>query len=57
MVIKYLQTILSAIAIVLMKLVKSIELVNFLLQTRIVLEHAKRMMLAPLRLARAKRMM
>ena len=57
MVIKYLQTILSAIAIVLMKLVKSIELVNFLLQTRIVLERAKRLMLAPLRLARAKRMM
>ena len=58
MVIKYLQTILSAIAIiVLMKLVKSIELVNFLLQTRIVLERAKRMMLVPLRLARAKRMM
>ena len=45
MIIKYLQTILSAIAIVFMKLVISIKLVNFPLQARTVLERAKRMML------------
>ena len=55
MIIKYLQTILSAIAIVFMKLVISIKLVNFPLQARTVLERAKRMMFAPL--AHAKRMM
>ena len=36
---------------------KQFKLVDFLFQTRIVLERAKRMMLAPLRLARTKRMM
>ena len=36
---------------------KQFKLVDFLFQTRIVLERAKHMILAPLRLARAKRMM